>query len=226
MARKTKQEAQATRDGILDAAEACFHEVGVNRTTLEMIGGRAGFTRGAVYWHFKNKAEVLAAVIQRCRVPFMQKLERASSDSRSTPIEDLRSVILLSWRDLDETPRLRCLLEIMLRRDVSNEYDVLRQTHSEGMQDSQLRMTNAFTRAASLGQLRPGVCPQRAARMLHITLTGVLYTSIFEPDTIDMCRDGMAALDTTLSALVNDEVFVPGAAPGPLPPEDMPPPAD
>src|SRR5690606_1503004 len=69
MARKTKQETQATRDGILDAAEACFQENGIAATSLEKIAVRAGFTRGAVYWHFKNKAEVLAAVITRCRVP-------------------------------------------------------------------------------------------------------------------------------------------------------------
>lgn len=56
MARKTKEDTQATREGILDAAEACFHEHGVARTTLEMIGARAGYTRGAVYWHFKNKS--------------------------------------------------------------------------------------------------------------------------------------------------------------------------
>ena len=85
MARKTKEETLATRDGILDAAEACFQESGIANTSLEKIAARAGFTRGAVYWHFKNKGEILAAVITRCRVPFLQKLERASSD-RPVPV--------------------------------------------------------------------------------------------------------------------------------------------
>ena len=152
MARKTKQETQATRDGILDAAEACFHEHGVAGTTLDKIGARAGFTRGAVYWHFKNKSEVLAAVMQRCRVPFMQKLELASSSSRDTPIQDLRAVILLSWRELSESPRLRCLLEIMLRNDVSSESLQLREVQAEGASDMRQRMRDAFTRAAALGQ--------------------------------------------------------------------------
>lgn len=85
MARKTKEDTQATREGILDAAEACFHEHGVARTTLEMIGARAGYTRGAVYWHFKNKSEVLAAIVERVHLPFMQELERTSTDQRDTP---------------------------------------------------------------------------------------------------------------------------------------------
>lgn len=222
MARKTKQETLATRDGILDAAEACFHEHGVARTTLEMIGVRAGFTRGAVYWHFKNKAEVLAAVMQRCRIPFMRKLESASAGHRITPVQDLRAVILLSWRELSDSPRLRCLLEIMLRNDVSSESQLLRQVQAEGATDMRQRMRDAFTRAAALGQLRPGITPDHAALLFHITLTGVLYTALFAPEHIDMYRDGMLALDTTLSTLVTADSHVPGSDPEPVPVNEDP----
>ena len=213
MARKTKEETQATRDGILDAAEACFQELGVAGTTLEKIGARAGFTRGAVYWHFKNKAEVLAAVMQRCRVPFMQKLELASSASRDTPVEDLRAVMFTAWRDLEDSPRLRGLLGIMLRNDLSNESQLLRQSHDEGFQDSHALMTHVFERAAALGQLRDGVEPVQAARLLHITLTGVLYTAIIHPGTIALTGDGLTALDATLAALVTPDSFRAGSTP-------------
>jgi len=119
MARKTKEDTQATREGILDAAEACFHEHGVARTTLEMIGARAGYTRGAVYWHFKNKSEVLAAIVERVHLPFMQELERTSTDQRDTPVHDLRAVMIHSFIELSEDERLRKTMEIMLRSDAS-----------------------------------------------------------------------------------------------------------
>jgi TetR/AcrR family transcriptional regulator, acrAB operon repressor len=213
MARKTKEETQATRDGILDAAEACFHELGVAGTTLEKIGARAGFSRGAVYWHFKNKAEVLAAVMQRCRVPFMQKLELASSSSRDTPVLDLRCVLYNAWRELEDSNRLRGLLEIMLRNDLSNESQSLRDAHVDGFRDTHALMTSVFERAASLDQLRPGIDPELAARMLHITMSGVLYTAIFHPGSVGMTRDGLIALDTTLAALVRESHFRPGQIP-------------
>ena len=213
MARKTKQETQATRDGILDAAEACFQENGIAHTSLEKIAVRAGFTRGAVYWHFKNKAEVLAAVITRCRVPFLQKLEWASSTCRTTPVQDLRAALLNSWQELEDSPRLRGLLEIMLRNDLSSDSLILRQTHDEGFNACNALIINALQRAAALGQLRPGVTPQNAARLLHITLTGVLYNNIFQPDVIHMYRDGMATLDAILTSLVEPGSFTPGQAP-------------
>lgn len=125
MARKTKEDTQATREGILDAAEACFHEHGVARTTLEMIGARAGYTRGAVYWHFKNKSEVLAAIVERVHLPFMQELERTSTDQRDTPVHDLRAVMIHSFIELSEDERLRKTMEIMLRSDASADTKVL-----------------------------------------------------------------------------------------------------
>ncbi len=213
MARKTKEETQATREGILDAAEACFHEHGVARTTLEMIGARAGYTRGAVYWHFKNKIDVLAAVIERVRLPFMQELDRAATESRDTPVLDLRSVILTSLIDLSQDERLRNTMEIMLRSDTSADSKVLADLQQAGFRDGLERMARALRRADQLGQLKPGANAEVVARMLHATVLGVLHGAMVEPELMDIHRDGMLALDMTLSAYVKDGVFVPGSTP-------------
>ena len=65
MARRTKEEAQATRDRILDAAELEFQRHGVSRTSLQAIARAAGVTRGAIYWHFKNKPDLFKAMLKR-----------------------------------------------------------------------------------------------------------------------------------------------------------------
>jgi TetR/AcrR family acrAB operon transcriptional repressor len=70
MARRTKAEAAATREALIDAAEEMFMAHGVARTTLEQIARHAGMTRGAVYWHFKNKADLFRAMLERVRMPF------------------------------------------------------------------------------------------------------------------------------------------------------------
>lgn len=57
MARKTKEESQKTRDGILDAAERVFLEKGVGTTAMADLADAAGVSRGAVYGHYKNKIE-------------------------------------------------------------------------------------------------------------------------------------------------------------------------
>lgn len=63
MARKTAAEAKETRQRIIDAALEVFVAQGVPDATLDQIARKAGVTRGAVYWHFNGKLEVLQAVL-------------------------------------------------------------------------------------------------------------------------------------------------------------------
>ncbi len=55
----------ATRERVLDAARDVFAERGVIGATVEEICERAGFTRGAFYSNFADKADVLEALIAR-----------------------------------------------------------------------------------------------------------------------------------------------------------------
>ena len=52
--RRTKSEAEQTRNSILDAALTLFDEQGYTQTTLSSIARQAGVTRGAIYWHFAS----------------------------------------------------------------------------------------------------------------------------------------------------------------------------
>ena len=64
MARKTKEDAEQTRLAILDSALITFYEKGFARTTFDEIAKRINLTKGAVYWHFRNKADIVAALIE------------------------------------------------------------------------------------------------------------------------------------------------------------------
>ena len=52
-----------TRDRILDAAEDVFYDKGYSNTTLNEIAEAASVTRGAIYWHFKNKEDLFLSLI-------------------------------------------------------------------------------------------------------------------------------------------------------------------
>ena len=61
--RKTKEEAEATRQAILQSAMDTFYEKGYSKTTFDEIAKRINLTKGAVYWHFRNKPDLIAAII-------------------------------------------------------------------------------------------------------------------------------------------------------------------
>lgn len=61
--KKTRQQAEETRKAILQSALDLFYEKGYSKTTFELISSRINLTKGAVYWYFKNKPDLLAAII-------------------------------------------------------------------------------------------------------------------------------------------------------------------
>ena len=67
--RRNRAATEITRTRVLQAALEAFAASGVRATTLENVARLAGVTRGAVYWHFENKAALEAAIIDQLRRP-------------------------------------------------------------------------------------------------------------------------------------------------------------
>ncbi|MBK9331702.1 MAG: TetR family transcriptional regulator [Ignavibacteria bacterium] len=62
--KRTKEDAEITKQDLLEAAFKEFLENGFQKTKLEDIAIRAEVTRGALYWHFKNKEDLLESLIE------------------------------------------------------------------------------------------------------------------------------------------------------------------
>lgn len=61
--RRTKEDAEKTRQDILASARDIFYEKGYSKTTFDEIAKRINLTKGAVYWYFRNKPDIVAALI-------------------------------------------------------------------------------------------------------------------------------------------------------------------
>jgi TetR/AcrR family acrAB operon transcriptional repressor len=86
MVRRTKDEALATRHSILDAAELLFQQHGVSRTSLQHIAQAADLTRGAIYWHFKDKADLFNAMMERATLPLEESLDAVPPEDIADPL--------------------------------------------------------------------------------------------------------------------------------------------
>jgi TetR/AcrR family transcriptional regulator, acrAB operon repressor len=202
MARKTKEDTEATREGILDAAEACFLSEGVFRTTLEHIASRAGYTRGAVYWHFKNKLEVLEAVMDRVTLPVFSRLNDMASAATDQPLLQLREFYKSAFDEFACSSHARNAMEItMLRCEYAEETKPIYARHQRNTSIAVARITEALQSARRLNQLRAGADPAQCALTIHFVFVGALRDWLLKPDTISLQRDGMAALDIVLAGM-------------------------
>src|SRR5580658_9202510 len=64
---KTKHQVRTeeTQGKILDAAQAVFSDQGFEKTQLEEIAARAGYTRGAIYAHYASKEDLFLALMEQ-----------------------------------------------------------------------------------------------------------------------------------------------------------------
>lgn len=202
MARRTKEEAAATRDSILDAAEQLFAEQGVSRTTLQHIATAAGVTRGAIYWHFDDKVALFNAMMDRVVMPLeaaIELLDRCGSDD---PLHDLHEYMLASLRTTVEDPRARRVFEIaVLKMEVVGELDAVRQRRKHGLEGWMTRAERRIRQAAERGQVRKDVDPRAAALGMWALVEGLIRNWLFDPAAFDLVAVGTQAAETQINGL-------------------------
>ncbi|MDQ4147691.1 MAG: TetR family transcriptional regulator [Pseudomonadota bacterium] len=205
MPRKTKTEAQATREGLLDAAEEEFLEQGVSRTTLDSIAQRAGVTRGAIYWHFRNKTDLFNAMLDRVQLPMIELLSELHDDDESAPCENLRKLCLFALYKLVSDARHRRVHAILFHRcEHVDEINSSVQRQNVLINRMLASLTRYFKGAARRGDLRADVRPEIAARAVHVYMTGLYSDWLRNPEDFDLQLCVESLIDVLLGGLLRE----------------------
>jgi TetR/AcrR family acrAB operon transcriptional repressor len=202
MARKTKQEAQETRHSILDAAEVLFQQHGVSHTSLQHIAHAAQVTRGAIYWHFKDKAELFEAMMERATMPLEQGMSL-----RETPIQPL-SLIELRWGLVNvfycatHNERTRRVFQIAMQKvEYTGEMQALRERKLSAHRVWREQNKAAFEQAMALGQMPATLNTQVASIALVSLVDGLLHQWIADPEAFDLLEIGRTAVEGFLTSM-------------------------
>jgi AcrR family transcriptional regulator len=197
MARRTRAQAEATREALLDAAEQEFLQRGVARTSLEHIARRAGVTRGAIYWHFRDKSDLFAAMLERVRLPFANMADAYRRDvDGQDPLGLLRRLCRVALATLAENETYRNVYSILLTRcEFAGEINPAFAEQTAIDAESLRRVEGDFRLARQLGQMSSDIEPATAARALYALMNGIYTSWLRAPDSFDIRRDGDAMLD-------------------------------
>ena len=198
MPRKTKEETELTRRKILDVALDVFAEKGYSRTSLQEIADRAGFTRGAVYWHFKNKADLLEALADDVEGEAFAGLEDLS---RLNSRDDLKEVLCSYLGRLESDERYGTFCRVIEYRTewVEELAPLLNKTRRELRELAQW-MVAALRRLAELGELESRD-PESDGLALYIHVMGLYTIWMTDPGFLSMVRDAPAQIERFLDGL-------------------------
>jgi TetR/AcrR family acrAB operon transcriptional repressor len=176
MVRKTKEDAEQTRQRIIDAAREMFLERGVSRTSMEHIATHAGVTRGAVYWHFSNKTELFHAIREQVMLPLIDRMDdtllvRDSDD----PLACIERFFCCTIQALDESMMTRQTYEIMMTKcEYVDEFATVLQDIMTNCSRITDKIALVYERAKVKGQLRANQEPTQLAMDSHLFFIGLL----------------------------------------------------
>jgi AcrR family transcriptional regulator len=191
--RRTKEDAEKTRLRVIEAALVMFSRHGYSGTTLAMIAQEAGYSRGPIYWHFRNKDDLYQAVLEYSQLPLEALLLEAQA--ARDPIEGILDFSSRWLRLLLEDGWFRQSFEILLNKTELTE--ALTPTlERERQLTCQIldTLTALLERAAQL-QMVDERSPRQLALLVYTQLMGITQSWLFAPGLFDLGSEHSFFLD-------------------------------
>lgn len=186
MARKTKEDTELTRQHLIRAAREAFLRRGVSRTTMEHIASEAGVTRGAIYWHFGSKIALFQAMREQVLLPLIDRMDDTLLVERAgDPLASIESFLYDIVRTLVDSVETRETYEIMMMKcEYVDEFAVVLQQILSTCSGIEGKLTLAYERARSHGQLQPSYDPSQLATDTHLFFIGLLHMWVKDTENV------------------------------------------
>lgn len=179
MPRRTHEDALNTRKAILNSARRLFSRRGFERTSLSDIAKYAGVTRGAIYWHFEDKGELLCALCEEINKEkkLEANLEDASRPDEKDPLECLRRWLLTHGSDESVqffTSSLFALIEHIMASGSNSSNAAVRARFLQLYENQSEEIYATLANAVSKGQLPRNLDLNLAKAVLAIFIVGYI----------------------------------------------------
>ncbi|MGE4110219.1 MAG: TetR family transcriptional regulator [Burkholderiales bacterium] len=210
MARRTKDEAVETRNQILDAAERVFSERGVSRTSLTDIADAASVTRGAIYWHFKDKAELFCEMVARVTMPMEDAPCQINPAEDADPLGSVRAMLTGILERTSGDAQARRVFHIVFNKcEYVDEMQPVWQRFREMQAGCLERLEQGLAMAIARGQLPRGLDARGTAVGLHAMVNGLISKLVMDPEAIPKAKDHGQLIDVFLDGLRNTPAVLP-----------------
>lgn len=205
MARRTKEEALATRHRLLDAAELLFQAQGVSQTSLQQIAQQAGATRGAIYWHFKDKADLFNAMMERVILPLEsgpKSMCSAATTEADDPLAEIEEGLIYALTLMTTDPQVRRVFDVATHKvEYTHDMASVQQRHLDARNACVVDFEKALRLAARRRNIRLPVPGPAAAQGLHALISGLIQNWLLDPEAFDLVPMGRRTFRVYLAGL-------------------------
>lgn len=177
MVRKTKEDAELTRQRLIEAARQVFLARGVSRTTMEHIATQAGVTRGAIYWHFNNKLDLFHAMREQVFLPLIDRMDDTLlAEGPEDPLTCIENFLCGTIQVLNDSIETREIYEIMMIKcEYVDEFATVLQQILSNCSAIAEKLRLVYERAKAREQLNATHDASQLAIDTHLFFIGLLH---------------------------------------------------
>lgn len=201
MARKTKEEAEETKKAIALAALDTFCEKGYSKTTFDEIAKRINLTKGAVYWHFRNKADILSDLIRKSFE--ISRLQLSKEIPVIDSLDTLRRYMLQEMLLVENYPTYRKFLFFVIYQMEWSEAIINKvgKDVQDVMNYTSRIIKEALTLSQKNGEISPDVNIEETTDVIAAMWSGIMQNIIKPSFNIDPVRLINASFDLITNGL-------------------------
>ncbi|HXO83069.1 MAG TPA: TetR/AcrR family transcriptional regulator [Mycobacterium sp.] len=113
--RRKRADGELSRERILDAATEIAAERGYEGASIALVSAKCGLPASSIYWHFKNKDDLIAAVIERSFGDWLKAWEVPVEGSPQDRLVGLAMQLAKALLDSPDFIRLGLMLSLERR---------------------------------------------------------------------------------------------------------------
>jgi len=184
--RRTIEEAAVTRATLLKTSLSVFSAKGYAAATLDDVAKAAKVTRGAIYWHFKSKADLYNTLTQELSGRGATVVQQAVAEG-GTLIEILRRVFVRQCALIEDDKEARAVMELALfKTGLDPELQAGRKKQLEAGNALIEDITDAMRQGIAQGVLRKDIDPADMARAFIAFENGAIQLWLASPKSFSL----------------------------------------
>ena len=199
--KRTKEEAAATRATVLKAALSVFSAKGYAAATLDDVAAAAKVTRGAIYWHFKSKADLYNTLTGELSARGANLVQQAAAEG-GTFVEILKRIFVRQCALIEEDREARAVMELALfKTGHTPELQAGRRKQLEAGNALLEGITAAMAQGIAQGFLRDDMEPADMARAFLAFENGAIQLWLTSPKSFSLKESSKSFADILIAGL-------------------------
>jgi len=174
------------RRELMKFAIDCFARYGYQATSIDRIAKAAGVTKGALYYHFKDKEDLLFEAVRNRVGQFERVVVGEMSSQGRDAAESLREVARTCIEHATRSNHRRFIVTLMVEALDSNER--LSQQFRTMMNRFRQYLIDIIDAGKRSGRFRTGIDSAVAAQVYAATVMGAEIQYYQDPENVDLPR--------------------------------------